>query len=165
MRFMSIDPGLAATGWATWVGENLQACGLARSDPKKPLTYRILSIVDQVLGEEHPALRVVERMIVRGGRNKGNPQILCDLNLLSGALGTAWVAPHEWKGLLSKEIHQPRILATLTPEELALVMAVKPPSLRHNTIDAVGIGLYHLGRLTPKTTRLTRPSGKGKISP
>jgi hypothetical protein len=31
---------------------------------------------------------------------------------------------------------------TLTPEEMAMVEASAPPSLRHNVLDAVGIGRY-----------------------
>jgi hypothetical protein len=168
MRFMSIDPGGPELGWASWADGRLVACGLSRTKAKtwqlRAVTHR--STLEALGAYDRPdGLVLTECMRVRGGRGMGNPQILVELNGIAGHVGNMWVEPGTWKGRLPKEIHQPRILATLTPEELALVMAVKPPSLRHNTIDAVGIGLYHLGRLTPKTTRLTRPAGKGKISP
>jgi hypothetical protein len=154
--FAAIDPGLTATGYAVFDTGVLVMAGIVRTSPKAALEDRIRKI--HLALYDLPADRLVERMVVRGGRNKGNPQILCDLNLLAGALGNDWVVPHQWKGMLPKEVHQPRILATLSPGEKALVEAIKPASLRHNAVDAVGIGLYRLGRLTPATRKINRRS-------
>ncbi len=156
MNFLSIDPGLTATGWALWSGQWLMNVGLARSAAKAPLNDRIQGIYEQILRDVGtlPKTRVCERMEVRGLKNKGNPQVLCDLNLLAGFLASEWVLPREWKPNLPKEVHQPRILATLTPAERRLVDALRPKSLVHNAIDAVGIGLNRLGRLTPTTRRI-----------
>jgi hypothetical protein len=52
------------------------------------------------------------------------------------------VKPREWKGQVPKDVHHARLVKTLTPEELAMVEASAPPSLRHNVLDAVGIGRY-----------------------
>jgi hypothetical protein len=52
------------------------------------------------------------------------------------------VKPREWKGQVPKDVHHARLVKTLTPDELAMVEASAPPSLRHNVLDAVGIGRY-----------------------
>lgn len=67
--------------------------------------------------------------------------------------------PRQWKGQVPKPkryekwdtyiIHQ-RILKVLDKDELKvylLALATVPEKQRHNIVDAVGIGLHHLGRL------------------
>lgn len=53
------------------------------------------------------------------------------------------VRPAKWKGQVPKPIHQRRILASLTPDEHALVLAL--PRCR-DAVDAVGLGLVYFGR-------------------
>lgn len=90
---------------------------------------------------------------IRMGETKADPNDLLALAGVDAAiaahmhLGAISYAPSEWKGQVPKDVMGKRILARLTDEERALVMAVKPASKRHNTIDAVGLGLHHLGRL------------------
>jgi len=58
--------------------------------------------------------------------------------------------PREWKGQVPKRIHQPRIIKALTDEERAEMdkdLAPYTKSLRHNALDAVGIGLKYLRRM------------------
>jgi hypothetical protein len=52
------------------------------------------------------------------------------------------VLPNKWKGNLPKKICKDRCKAVLTPEELARVKTED-----HNVWDAIGIGLWYLGRL------------------
>jgi hypothetical protein len=60
------------------------------------------------------------------------------------------VWPHAWKGSVPKDVHNQRVLKTLTAEEVALLPR-RPRSKKnpydHNCIDAVGIGLWKLGRM------------------
>lgn len=56
-----------------------------------------------------------------------------------------WTLPHGWKGNIKKEIMTNRILASLTDAERGVI--VSAGSKDHNTVDAVGIGLWQLGRL------------------
>jgi len=146
-RLLAVDPGGACLGWAYFEGGLLRGCGLSRTKAKT---------VDERAAHHRRELacffpdRVVcERMTWRGRRSKATPQDLMDLNVIAGALGREWVTPAQWKGHAPKEIHQPRILKALDARERELVSCVKPPSLRHNAIDAVGIGLFALGRLRP----------------
>lgn len=153
----SIDPGGPCLGWAQWYDGTLVRCGLSRSSAK---TWQDRALDHRAWLKLHGAyldpagLVLTECMRVRGGRNAGNPQILVELNGIAGHVGNQWVEPSVWKGRLPKEVHQPRIMLTLTPEERLIVEAVKPASLAHNAVDAVGIGLFHLGRLTPQTLRI-----------
>lgn len=55
--------------------------------------------------------------------------------------------PREWKGSIDGDAFTARIYGRLSPQELAIVNAVTPAGLRHNAADAVGLGLFHLGRL------------------
>lgn len=146
MRLLAIDPGGACLGWAYFIDRRLVGCGLSRSKAKS-LAGRIEDHLSELDTASVEAV-VCERMVWRGRSAKSGPQDLMDLNIIAGRLGTVWVTPEQWKGCVPKEIHQPRILSRLMMEELYLVRAVLPPSLRHNAIDAVGIGLHHLGRLT-----------------
>jgi hypothetical protein len=60
-----------------------------------------------------------------------------------------WVKPAEWKGQLPKDVCHRRVRALLTDEERAILTRDcrgMPASKRHNVLDAVGIGLWALGR-------------------
>lgn len=59
-----------------------------------------------------------------------------------------YVRPRTWKGTVRKDVHNKRVLAALTDEERALLP--KRPRTKdydHNLVDAVGIGLWKLGRM------------------
>ena len=71
---------------------------------------------------------------------------------LSGARqwgGRISYRPHEWKRSLNGDAMTQRILERLAPEEK---LAIEPcgMSVYHNAVDAVGLGLRHLGRLERK---------------
>jgi hypothetical protein len=100
---------------------------------------------------------VIEKPVIYRPRlMKGDPNDLIVLALLAGryqerALNdkatVELVTPHEWKGSVSKEISNRRVLKKLKSEELAVLNAVKcAESARHNVIDAIGIALWKLGR-------------------
>lgn len=87
---------------------------------------------------------------------KGDPANLIELAGVDGVLASACCAtktvaylPRQWKGQQSKEAHQPLIEAALTPEETACLPQL-PEYIRHNMIDAVGLGLFYFGRISPK---------------
>lgn len=56
------------------------------------------------------------------------------------------VFPSQWKGNVPKAIHNERVLAKLTPAELAVIPKL-PATKLHNVIDAIGLGLFALGRM------------------
>ena len=144
---LSIDPGLKSVGWAYWEGRELKRCGLSRTketDVSKQARAHWRNIEIYHDAER----RVSEMMVWRGKQAKSSPADLLKLNIIAGHLATEWLAPSEWKNYVPKAVHQPRILAKLSAEERAVLAGCKcPPSLLHNVIDAVGIGLYCLGRM------------------
>jgi hypothetical protein len=98
-----------------------------------------------------------------------------DLIQLAGVVGACLASvpgdavgyyPREWKKQMPKDIHHRRIRKRLAAGELAILEATHcPPSLIHNVIDAVGIGLFHLARHTKEEidSDLTKLAESGRI--
>lgn len=59
----------------------------------------------------------------------------------SGRIYGVW--PHDWKGSVDKTVHNQRVLATLTPEERALIPTM-PRAKRpiHDAVDAAGLAKW-----------------------
>lgn len=143
---LAIDPGGAVVGWALFFNGELTDCGLSRSKAKtwglRAADHR-QALGDLIQGSDRV---VCESMTWRGRNHKGSPQVLVDLNGIAGHLGREWRTPGEWKGMVPREIEAARTQHALSATELALLQAVKPPSLAHNAWSAVGIGLSVLKR-------------------
>ena len=96
-----------------------------------------------------------ERQVVYPGARglKTNPNDLLDLAMCAGAFFGALcvemrsnlrlVEPAEWKAQVPKDICRRRIEAMLSPAEKS---AIKKGGEMHNVYDAIGIGLFGLGR-------------------
>lgn len=142
---LAVDPG-ADAGWAHFDPEQrrLVACGL-----------------NEQFMTAHVARVVIERpMIYPGGRQKARPADIIKLATRAGewgGLGRAffgvepeYVEPAKWKGgSVPKSIHHARIWAVLSVDEQTVVSKAAAgiaPSKRHNLMDAIGIGLYAVGR-------------------
>ena len=94
---------------------------------------------------------VVEQQIIAYGRTK-NPADMLEVNGVAGALVGAITAgeyhgylPSSWKGSTKKEVFTARIEAQITVVERAVIEPC-PASLKHNLLDAIGLGKYHLSR-------------------
>ncbi len=130
---LAIDPGVH-TGWALF-DEKLLGCGLG--DPPTEFALRVVIEIPQV----YPAHPVP-------------PNDLITLAFLAGRYaGCATcevftVFPHQWKGNLSKEVCGARVRFRLSSEERKVVDELKVPVKQlHNAMDAIGIGLFALGRV------------------
>lgn len=136
---LAIDPG-ADSGWALFDdSKTLLECGLGRS----------------VITPSHT---VIEKpRIYPGAKQKARAEDVITLAVRAGEWGgrlehlstIRYVEPHQWKGSVPKEIHQPRIWAKLNDKEKSILDKAcqgMAPSKRHNVIDAVGIGLWAVGR-------------------
>ncbi len=151
---LAIDPGGAQMAWALFNQGRLTHCGLWRTK-EKTLDARALDYSLQArnlpasVGEV-----VVERMTTYPG-DPGKANDLLDLQALgafvAGGLGPArCVRAAEWKGQVPKEIMQRCIAKMLDPLETSRLISgtgLAPVSLQHNVYDAVGIGLFAVGRL------------------
>ena len=85
----------------------------------------------------------------------GDPNDLVDVALVAGACAgllpakVAFVKPRRWKGTAPKRVTNRRTREVLTSEEVhvyTVAMTAVPAGLRHNVLDAIGIGLWALGR-------------------
>lgn len=145
MSLHTLDPG-NDTGWALFEGDLLLDAGVL------------------LFGEVRRELRVysgdtvlIEMPRHYPHRSKGDVNDLLDLACRVGEL-KAWaehqmarvelVWPRTWKGAAPKDVHNQRVLAALKDFELKL-LSKSPRSQKydHNCVDAVGLGLWKLGRL------------------
>lgn len=137
MILTAIDPGVC-TGWAVFIGGQLQSAGVATNPDDVPLPGGTAII-------EQP-------QVYRGSKQKGDPNDLLKLAILVGVykekaqrIGARveLTTPHKWKGNVPKDIHNERTLARLTEYERAKLPAL-PKTQAHNMIDAIGLGLWFL---------------------
>jgi len=153
-RLIAIDPGKAGLGWASFVGDRLSSVGLLVC---KSLT-ETTEVLTRMMGRAcpPPSTVVIEVPQVYQQRlQKGDPNDLIDVAVIAGiAAGVAAqfvepqpVRPHAWKGNRPKAIDNAYTLSLLSEEEkLVLDGCGAPKSKLHNVIDAIGIGLWKLGR-------------------
>jgi hypothetical protein len=91
--------------------------------------------------------------VYQGSKAKGDPRDLLTLAAIDGGIllsvshrEARRYFPREWKGQVDGDVMLDRILARLSPSEVGRIERC-PESLRHNVIDAIGIGLFAAGRL------------------
>ncbi len=133
---LTVDSGKDA-GWALFSAGVLVACGL---DPVKALA--MFSKVDQLVverphaGNARASKRDLITLAIRAGEAGG---------VLGHVLGVKpqYIEPQQWKGSQTKEISHNIVKAKLTEvEHKVLKQAQLSKSKEHNTLDAIGIGLY-----------------------
>lgn len=140
---LAIDPG-TTTGWALFTSgdRRLAMCGLNQPEEPAPIT----------------SVTIERPRIYPHGRTK-NPNDVLSVAINAGewagrykALGVPvvrYVEPATWKGQVPKDVHHARIWSRLSANEQEIVSVCgrgMPPSKRHNMLDAVGLGLWAVGR-------------------
>jgi hypothetical protein len=146
----TVDPGKQGLAWAIFVDELLVEVGMLENIIFEN-AYRVLTAV---FTRVKPNIAVIEIPQVYQQRlQKGDPNDLIDVAVVAGMVaGTLvpWVhgpvqliRPRVWKGNRPKAVDNRHTLSVLSAEE-----KTKIPSgaKRHNVLDAVGIGLWKLGR-------------------
>lgn len=104
------------------------------------------------------SLKNADAVVEIPDRVKVNPKSIIKLALNAGRwlekLGTACtgevraVEASAWKASTDPDVLARRILACLTPAELARVPKTKSAlGYNHNVLDAIGLGLWRLGRM------------------
>ncbi len=169
MTTICIDPGLRCTGLAVLIS-GLVVCAAAIENPstaRGPEAWIAMATAVVDVLNTTPALRdevdhqqplpvntiVVEKMV----SYPGSPVRVDDLMELVGVTGaivgmlpTAKTyksyRPREWKGQVAKPVHNRRVLAKLSPSEQFLLSGTSK-ALVNNAIDAIGLGLVHVGRM------------------
>jgi hypothetical protein len=139
---LAIDPG-ACSGWALFRAGQLTEAGVASPDH-----------AGSSFGGRRFDVVVIEIPNAHEKRNAA-PSTVQDLFTLCVRAGrlierarpakVRYVLPSAWKGQIDKEVCAKRVLRTLSEAELACIPAI-PLGKIHNCYDAIGIGLYALGR-------------------
>lgn len=157
---ITFDPGYSkknALGWARFSDYSLTGAGIVRPDGDfyAMANAAVTAAQDCWQGEVHTRA-IIEVPEVYPGVQDADPNDLLPLSELAGYVGYACrqidypverVVPKTWKRQVPKDIMTNRITKRLGPAEFSLIAKIKPVGLRHNAIDAVGIGLWKLGRL------------------
>lgn len=168
---ITIDPNVRGCGvaawnkatgtllWATYVKnpyDDLKTRAYFRDTALAEAVWRyILDHRSTVTASEISA--IIERPRVYPGMPQTDLNDLIDVATVGAACaaysadagGAATVFPSEWKGQLAKKAMLDRILGKLSPEELKTVLKTNK-SDTEDILDAIGIGLWHFGRLNVK---------------
>lgn len=148
---IAVDPGKRAIGYCSFdearglIPGRLLSCGFYEFSTHFALGTWLRERFDRAVCE-------LPRSAVLSKRSMAIQNDVLDVSLTAGAvagvLPTAFIRPSGWKRLVDKEIHQPRILKALRarPEgaEILAQLDLIKASIRHNTIDAVGIAIWYL---------------------
>jgi hypothetical protein len=157
---ISIDPGINGCGVAYFIDKHLVMAQYVKNPAAKHSDpgFRAFSMARAVLSgdtyTEGDELVLEYPQIYRGPR-ANNPNNLLTLALVDGALMGLFrqeailYLPHAWKGSVDPDECVKRVQARLSAVETACVV-LPAKSLAHNLWDAVGIGLFHLGRFNPR---------------
>jgi hypothetical protein len=147
-HLFAVDPGLRKDrpnlGWALFQKKKLVQASVEKSVRELPW-----------MGITCSAIIEAPRWYPREHRIDTND--LLDLSVLVGEIKGRFesfnalvelVYPRTWKGTVPKDIHNKRVLAALNSEELkVLPKRPRAKDVDHNLLDAVGIGLWKLGRM------------------
>lgn len=140
---ISIDPGVNGCGVAVFNNDTkeLEACYYDTVD-ETAYSGTWLDLV------------VIELpQVYMGSKSKGDPNDLIRVAFAAGrCIGACpkfeTVSPRKWKGTIKKKAMLKRILSRLSDEELGLLKGLGLPTTEeHNVVDAIGIGLWKVGRL------------------
>lgn len=164
---VTVDPGLRGLGLAVCSnGVLMRACYVKNPDTVSrgpPAHTELAREAASVLASIIPTFGVAPALCVEFPQIYGGPQDKeIDPNDLLDVAGvasactaafverglcayTSYVLPREWKGTIKKQQMTARIEKQLTAPEASRI--VRAGSKDHNTLDAVGIALYKLGRL------------------
>ena len=146
---VAIDPGAKHLGWARFVDGVLSTCGLSKASMPGAHADNVCE------GSKHdrPDVVIVEQMSPRDLPNEADLLRVTETGCyVAGTLQPSTfrlVPARTWKGSVPKDIHHRRVRAKLSPVELARLergLEGVAPRLQHNVLDAVGIGLYAVGR-------------------
>lgn len=166
-HFLAIDAGLRGCGAAAFKDGFLVKASYIKNPDRtgtgiqawEPLAEAVfLAFCSRV-----PLPVVVETMRYRPGREKGNPQNILEVQGVAAAIAFRCGRPGEitgyepqvWKGTVEKSVMTDRILRRLSESECSTIPALAA-SVLHNVVDACGLGLFHLGRLSPRIRTYAR---------
>lgn len=155
MDLIAIDPGLRQCGVALFALGRLYRAFIVKGStaPSGPGVWAAMAAAVRPGGMGSPGLAIEFPKAYPGGRQAADPADLLELAAVIGAItqvyephGVTRYFPREWKGQMDKVTCKARVVERLSQVELAAVERKN----NHNVWDAVGIGLFHLGRFDRK---------------
>lgn len=164
---LCIDPGLRGCGVALFHGREVLVADYVKGDLEEShyFAHSILASRVRFWAETHAGAYkecfshiIIEHPRIYPGVSEKNPNDLLDVVAVGAACGAllqeigpfpTTVFPSEWKGTVKKSVMTERIKKALSPEELKRCRFTNK-SDDSDMLDAVGIGLWHLGRLNKK---------------
>jgi len=151
MRLIAIDPG-AKTGWALFQDSTLIRCGTVPSSRLHELPDADACVVEFPRARRrHPRpddlLKLAAIAAECCARYSPPVPIAAWVGTVQTQPRPTKVFPETWKGQLPKDVCWKRVRACLWAQELAVVDApLGMGRFDHNARDAIGIGLWYLGR-------------------
>lgn len=156
-KLLAIDPG-EWTGYAVYQMQKLVEAGVLGKGRAEIQGQLRATLGCLVAAGRRPDEAVIEiPQVYRQRQQKGDPNDLISVAIIAGICNSLiysytycdvdLIHPREWKGQRPKDVDNRGILETLSQEELRIFEALKlPKSKAHNVVDAIGIGLWELGR-------------------
>lgn len=159
MRTLALDPGIRGCGVALFVDDQLERAEYIRNpvakgadlDAVKAMVIEVTACAGAV--DKFAAERM---QVYRQGKQKGrDPNDLIPLAAIVGGVSLCareptWFVPRDWKYTMPKAktgeeyIIERRVNERLSESERLNIRDAG--ALSHNVYDAIGIGLFHLGR-------------------
>ena len=151
MSLIAVDPAKLSVGWAAFEGARLRSCGLIRQLERGSF---LLDLGRMFADLEGPEVVIEVPQVYQQRSWAGDPNDLIDVALTAGSVQgfarlcrTILVRPRQWKGTRSKSVCNKLTLKSLDEgERLIYERIAVPRHLRHNVLDAIGIGLWRLER-------------------
>lgn len=160
---LCVDPGLRGCGVAFFRAGTLIRAGYVTNPVIEGRGYAAHKMMGLAVVElygyvglsrlvmEHP------RIYPGAAQQKGDLNDLIDVACVGAAIAsnypvteTETLYPADWKGNVPKEVMTARISRAIANEERAGIEKCYA-SLTHNVLDAIGIGLFKLGRINKKS--------------
>lgn len=156
-KTITFDPGKRSAAWAVFDGPVLVRCGMERwGDNVFPLSLEELFRASRTW-EPMRVLIEYQQIYAHGRARTRNAADILSVTLTAGRIAQAigphagaprFVLPHEWKGSVRADVMLGRIVAILSSSERDILHATQVPrTLLHNVVDAIGLGLWSVGRL------------------
>lgn len=144
---ITVDPGKRGSGVAWWGADGRLLTAEYRIEPLPAGNDGWRCVCEKPRVYDKP-VRIKGRLV------RIDPDDLVEVAIAAGRItgqrATVYRFPAEWKGQVPKEIHHARVKARLSSAELhtlGLCLNYVTPSLRHNVLDAVALGMKELGRM------------------
>lgn len=151
-RLVAIDPGTRFTGYAWFDDKRLVDCGVLKAKGLDKMFVVCREYFEECCNVMPPV--IIERpQVYLQRKQKGDPNDLVSIALVAGYCASffekpAFMLPRRWKGTVDKDVMCDRVRDRWMNgrERELLESKYIPKSYINNTLDAIGVGMYHLGR-------------------